>query len=205
MTDENARITQATYDEVAEAFLERTRDPERSSVWLDHFAGRVAPGSVVADLGGGPGRDCGQLRARGLRAFCLDRSRGMLRAGRSEFEGERVQGDLRMLPLATESLAGAWANASLLHLEQTDFVVALAEIRRVLEPGGALHLTLKRGEGAGFERKRYGRPRWFQYWGAQELDAVLGRGGFRILESVTEERPSDAWLVRECAAGASVS
>lgn len=195
---DHARTTQATYDEIASAFLANTRNPERSRRWIDRFVARLPVAGVVADLGSGPGRDCAQLQAAGVRAFCLDRSVGMLRAGIEPFPAERVQSDLRSLPLRSACLAGAWANASLLHLSSRELPDALGEIARVLGRSGQLHLTLKQGEGSGFETARYGRPRWFQYWSADELDIELARAGFAIVESEAEATRSAVWLIRQC-------
>ena len=37
--------------------------------------------------------------------------------------------------------------------------------------------------GAKWETARYGAPRWFQYWSAADLDALLGGSGFEVVES----------------------
>lgn len=194
------RTTTATYDAVAAEYLESTRDFARGIEWVVRFAAAVPAGSLVADLGSGPGRDTAQLRRHGLAAFCLDLSSGMLRAGRDEYPAPRLQASLLALPLATGRLHGAWANASLLHLSPTEFDVALGEIRRVLVRGGHLHLTVKRGEGAGWDSSRYGRPRWFQYWSGEELDRALERAGLPPELASEEDSASATWLVRLCRA-----
>jgi SAM-dependent methyltransferase len=195
---ETARRTQATYDAVASDFLARTRDPGRTACFVDRFAAVLARGARVVDLGSGPGRDTALLAARGLRAFCLDRSRGMLQAGREEFPAVRAQGDLLALPLRTACVQGAWANASLLHLPADDLPAALGEIRRVLAPGGHLHVSVKRGEGCEWETDRYGHPRFFQYWSGARLDAVLRAAGFSPRLLALQRTKTADWLVRQC-------
>ena len=100
------RTTQKTYDRVAESFLEQTRSTELGVAWVERFVCALPPGRPVADLGSGPGRDAALLRARGLRAICVDRSLGMLRAGVDEYPAPRVQGDLLALPIRSASVAG---------------------------------------------------------------------------------------------------
>lgn len=197
---ETARRTQATYDAVATDFLERTRDPGRTVRFVDRFAAVLERGARVIDLGSGPGRDTALLAARGLRAFCLDRSRGMLQSGRTEFPAARVQGDLLALPLRTACVQGAWANASLLHVPADDLPTALAEIRRVLAPGGQLHVSVKRGEGCEWETDRYGQPRFFQYWSGARLDAALQAAGFSPRLLALQRTKTADWLVRQCVA-----
>jgi SAM-dependent methyltransferase len=193
--------TTETYDAIAAEYLESTRDFSRGLEWVERFAAAVPRGGLVADLGSGPGRDTARLRGRGVGAFCLDLSFGMLAAGRVEYPACRVQSSVLSLPLRSSSLSGAWANASLLHLSPVELRRALREIRRVLIPSGVLHATLKRGEGSEWESSRYGRPRWFRYWSGDDLDRELSRAGFNIVFSSEEDSRSATWLVRLCRAG----
>lgn len=188
--------TRESYDRIAARFLENTRDRSRMAPWLAHFAERLGAGAAVLDLGAGPGCDSTELRRRGLRVVSLDLSLGMLRAGLAEFPGPRLQADMRRLPLRDASLAGVWANASLLHLSREDAAAALREVRRVLGAGGLLHVSLKSGAGAGWESERYGEPRWFQYWSAEALDALLAESGFETVASWADSTPRADWLVR---------
>jgi ubiquinone/menaquinone biosynthesis C-methylase UbiE len=189
-------LTRQTYDEIAGRFLENTRDRSSISLWLGRFAERVGAGAAVLDLGAGPGCDSAELRRLGLRPISLDLSLGMLRAGLREFPGPRVQADARLLPLRDGSLAGVWANASLLHLSPEEAATALREVRRVLGAPGVLHVAVKSGDGASWESERYGAPRWFQYWTAADLDALLGAAGFEVVESWSGSGVRADWLVR---------
>jgi len=194
----NERVgrTRQTYDRIAARFLENTRDRSAMSSWLGRFAQCIRAGSAILDLGAGPGCDSAELRRLGLRPIALDLSLGMLRAGLPEYPGPRVQADARWLPFRDGSLAGVWANASLLHLSREEAAAAAREVRRVLSEPGLLHVSVKSGSGADWETERYGEPRWFQYWTEEELDALLATAGFRIVGSWSNSTPRAAWLVR---------
>lgn len=194
------RTTIETYDAAATRYLENTRDFVRGQDWVERFAAALPPGSLVGDLGSGPGRDTARLRLEGLDAFCLDLSLGMLRAGSLEYPASRVQASLLSLPLRSSCLAGAWANACLLHLSPQELPVALREIHRVLAPSGHLHVTVKLGDGSEWESSRYGAPRWFQYWSGVDLDRELADAAFTPVYSSVEESTSATWLVRLCRA-----
>lgn len=196
--DASGRVdrTRQTYDEIAGRFLHDTRDRSATSYWLRLFAERVGAGARVLDLGAGPGCDSAELRGLGLRVVSLDLSLGMLRAGLPEFPGPRVQADARRLPLRDGSMAGVWANASLLHLSPEEAALALREARRVLRGSGVLHVSVKAGSGAGWESERYGAPRWFQYWKAADLDARLAAAGFDVIASWSNSTPRTDWLIR---------
>jgi ubiquinone/menaquinone biosynthesis C-methylase UbiE len=190
--------TRRSYDVIAPEFLARTRDRSKTSHWLDAFASALPPNALVLDVGGGPGFDAAELRQRGLRAVTLDYSMGMLRAGCAEFPGDRLRADMLKLPVADGSIDGIYANACLLHIERAKLDAVLAGFRRALLPGGVLHVSVKQGDGAGWERRRYGSgaPRWFTYWRAEPLDEVLARSGFRVIQRASRRGTEDSWLVR---------
>jgi ubiquinone/menaquinone biosynthesis C-methylase UbiE len=194
----NERVgrTRQTYDRIAARFLENTRDRSVMSPWLERFARWLPAGATVVDLGAGPGCDSAELRRLGLRPIALDLSLGMLRAGLREFPGPRVQADARRLPLRDGSVAGVWANASLLHLSPEETIAAMLEVRRVLSAPGLLHVSVKSGSGAAWESERYGEPRWFQYWSGEQLDVLLTMAGFQVVGSWSNSTPRADWLVR---------
>lgn len=194
--DEHVVRTRRTYDKVAGRFLENTRDRSVTSPWLESFARLLDPGAAVLDLGAGPGCDSTELRRLGLRAISLDLSLGMLRAGLLEFPGPRVQADARQLPFRSGSLDGVWANASLLHLSPAEVAEALREARRVLRAPGLLHVSVKSGQGSGWESERYGEPRWFQYWSGGDLDRLLRATGFEVMASWSDSTARADWLIR---------
>ena len=115
---------------------------------------RIGPGQVVADLGCGMGCDTLMLARRvapgGGRAIGLDRSRAMLAHARgrrdiASLPVEFLEGDVLRLPFETESLDACWMERLLLHVQDPSAV--LAEVRRVLRPGGqaVLHELEYRG------------------------------------------------------------
>jgi hypothetical protein len=55
---------------------------------------------------------------------------------------------------------------------------------------------VKAGDGSEWETERYGVPRWFQYWTAEDLDALLGAAGFEVIESWYGSGARADWLVR---------
>jgi ubiquinone/menaquinone biosynthesis C-methylase UbiE len=104
------------------------------------------PGSRVLELGPGAGRVAVELARRGHHVVCVDPAEAMLRntqarAG-AQAVGDRVEtvvADAHALPFPDASFAVLVAVGVLPWLERP--AVALAEMRRVLAPGGSAVLT----------------------------------------------------------------
>lgn len=198
MTDGSspAPRTRATYDRIAEAFLARTRDRTAIVHALEPFVHEVPPRGLVLDLGCGPGCDVALLRGRGLRVVGADLSEGMLRIGRREFPGLFVAADMRSLPFASSAFDAVWANASLLHLARALVPGTLRELHRALRPGGVLFVSLKRGDGEGWDERAYGpdAPRWFTYWAAEEFEGLLADAGLEVVRFWSTSSPPAEWI-----------
>ncbi|MEV0070215.1 class I SAM-dependent methyltransferase [Amycolatopsis sp. NPDC050768] len=135
--------TRTAYDTVAVSYADLLKDALAASPWeramLDTFSELVGAGARVGDLGCGPGRVTGYLAGRGLDAFGIDLSPGMVEVAREAYPGLEFEvGSMAALPLADASLAGALAWYSLIHTPPEQLSVLIMELARVLEPGGRL-------------------------------------------------------------------
>lgn len=90
-------------------------------------------GRLVLDVGAGTGVASAALLAAGARPLAVDLSHGMLAWRRAE-RPPAVVGDVLALPVASGAAGGAVAAFVLNHLEEP--VAALAELARVVAPGG---------------------------------------------------------------------
>src|SRR5579884_314038 len=120
--------------------LQRRLTPGAQAALVAGFRERLACAGQCLDAGTGTGDTALLLAQAGLPIFGLDISRAMLRVlatrlgGRASFP--LVQGDLVRLPFADASFGGARV-AHVFHLIE-DWRVAVAELVRVVRPGGLL-------------------------------------------------------------------
>ncbi|MCM3920415.1 class I SAM-dependent methyltransferase [Frankia sp. AiPs1] len=136
----------AAYDDVAEVYAERFADVlERQPLeraLLCAFADLVRPlPGPVADLGCGPGYATAHLHRSGLAVFGVDLSPEMIAVARRAHPQLRFEvGTMTALDLPDRVLGGAVCRYSLIHTPPADIPAILAEVHRVLAPGG--HLLL---------------------------------------------------------------
>jgi ubiquinone/menaquinone biosynthesis C-methylase UbiE len=148
----------------------------RSTRLVAELAG-VGPGDRVVDVGCGPGLFLREAAERGATAVGVDPSSQMRRlALRRIPPGLRpavtvVDGTAEHLPLDGATATVAWAVASFHHWTDPD--AGLAEVRRVLAPGGRLLVA----------ERLAGRRGWFQghaltWEAAERLAAQAEQAGF---------------------------
>ncbi|WP_322751738.1 MULTISPECIES: class I SAM-dependent methyltransferase [unclassified Frankia] len=136
----------AAYDGVAEVYAGHFADVlDRQPVeraLLAAFADLVRDlTGPVADLGCGPGYATAHLHRLGLDVFGVDLSAAMVTLARTAYPELRFDvGTLTALDLPDRTLSGALCRYSLIHTPPADLPAVLAEIHRVLAPGG--HLLL---------------------------------------------------------------
>lgn len=172
MNDFDPAAIAASYDVVAEdyatkLFNELDQKPFDRAL-LDDVAGWTRGRGVVCDLGCGPGH----------------RLNPALR-----FE----QGNMLDLDVADGAWAGVLAMYSLIHIERSQVPVALAEVHRVLAPGGLLVVAVHAGSGEIRSDEFLGHdvPFTGTYFERGELVGAVEAAGFAV-ERVDERGPYES-------------
>ncbi|MET9346384.1 class I SAM-dependent methyltransferase [Streptomyces termitum] len=195
---EDQERTRTAYDGVVELYASLFADgledrPLTRSV-LDAFAELVrATGRFeVADVGCGPGHLTDLLHRRGVDAFGLDLSPGMVAHARRAHPALRFE-EARMeaLPVADGALGGVLSHYSTIHTPPGELPALLAELARVLVPGGILLVSFFGAEGPDpvpFDHKV--APAYA--WSADRFADLLTGAGFdpfaRLLHDPRTER-----------------
>jgi len=193
---ETSRRVAAAYDQVAAEFAEKNAImPDAFLEVGPRFLALAGAGARILDVGCGAGRDLAWLSAQGANVVGGDLSAGMLAQARQHAEGRLLRFNMRSLPFPSESFGGVWSSASLLHLPKEDAPRALAEMHRVLAPGGPLMLAIQEGDGEAWETWPYGTvERFFARYRQDEIAALLAAAGFAVQECHREETPNRRWL-----------
>lgn len=195
-------MTQSPYDAVAvryaEQFLDTLRDRPLERALLGAFAELVrADGDgegEVLDLGCGPGHITAHLRGLGLRAFGVDISEAMVGLAREAYPELRFEvGSMASLSLGDSSVAGLLTRYSVIHTPPQELPVVLAEIGRVLAPGGHLLLSLYATDEPSIPSQSFDHTVTTAYrWSPDHLSGLLREAGIgEVARTLCEPLPTD--------------
>ena len=171
----------------------RHRRPPLLIEWLQC----LPAGARLLDLGCGGGRDAGDLDRRGYFVVGLDRTSALLSAGRRRYRSlPLVRADLRYLPFQAMSFDGLWAAASLMHLPKPDARRILANLCRLVRPGGLFAATVTYGTTSRLVTDGWVPGRYFARWKKDELARAVCRAGWTILELqvITNRERKGRWI-----------
>ncbi|PSQ19074.1 class I SAM-dependent methyltransferase [Halobacteriales archaeon QS_8_69_26] len=199
--------TVGTYESVAEEYERRHGDRsvvrDQRQLFLDALD--PSPGGSgerprVLDAGCGPGWESAAFADRGCSVLAVDVTRAFLAQTRDRIEREGVPAeaagmDMRRLGVRDDALDGVWACASFLHVPREEAPGTLAEFARVLRPGGALLLAVKRGSGV-LESSAYdGDSRRFVLYEPDEIRGLVEDAGFEVEFREVGEGEGQEWIV----------
>lgn len=184
---ESYESTKRYYDDNAQIYAESTLQLSMDQS-IELFSTHLRRGDRVIDLGCGSGRDLREFMSRGFCPFGFDLSYALGQIAAKYSECPIIVGDLRALPFGSGSFNGAWASASLHHLQRNDVPTALTEILRVLHVGGVFFSSVKCGDGESIDSN----GRWFSYFQPEEWVSQLERVGFCVEESKESSQSSSA-------------
>lgn len=142
---------QNSYDPVAEDYAGHFRDELDKKPFdrkmLDWLAEKAGDTGIICDMGCGPGQAARYLYEQGAAVCGIDLSPGMVEQARRLNPGISFQqGDMLALgDIDDKAYAGIAAFYSIIHIPRLKLDRALAELKRVLCPGGVLLLAFHIG------------------------------------------------------------
>ena len=189
------RDIRESYDAVARKYADEIYGELRGKPFdrelLDRFAERVRGRGWVCDVGCGPAQIARYLSDRGADVFGLDFSAGMLGEARRLNPGlQFVQSSMMALGLASEALLAITAFYSIIHIPRQQVVTALAEMLRVLKPGGSLLITFHLGTEDSYHEEMLGHRVSLNmaFFTTEEMSGYLQAAGFQV-DEVLERDP----------------
>jgi len=154
------------YDQHASEYFLKTSKVDMSVI-RNEFMALIPKGGTILDAGCGPGWDSSAFLEHGFQVEAFDASNSMVKIAK-ENTGISVR-NMYFQEMDYENIFdGVWANASLLHIEQDEFIPVFKKISISLKQGGLFFASFKYGQGTLFE---YGR--WFTLMNEIELMGII--------------------------------
>lgn len=183
-----------SYSRVAEAYAQRIfdelKDKPLDRQLLDRLAEQTMGQGVVCDLGCGPGQVARYLQERGVEVMGLDAAAGMITLARQLNPAiPFVQGNMLALDVPDSAWAGIAAFYSLIHIHRADMPQVLAELKRVLQPGGVMLLSFHIGDEMIHLDEWWEKPvnLDFYFFQPAEMADFLTQAGFALEETIERE------------------
>lgn len=180
------------YDRLATAYADALGDELRGKPldrWLLERVAAEAPGPIL-EIGCGPGHVAAFLSDHGAEAEGLDISPEMIAVAAARHPKLRFSvGDFSALPFADASLGGLVAFYALVHLEVEALGPVLAEVSRVLRPGGLFLASTHVGDERLAPGSLFGVPvelTWI-FHPAEAFFAAVEAAGLTPLERIIRE------------------
>jgi len=169
---------------------------------LNRFAEEVRGRGLVADLGCGPGHVARYLHDQGVTMIGIDLSPQMIEEARRLNPGlEFKVGDMRKLSLPDASFVGVIAFYSIVHLAPDELPAIMAELRRVLMPGGLILVAFHIGRDVVHVDELFGEPvnLDFRFYVPADVIDALRATGLVVIEQVEREPyPGAEFPSRRC-------
>ncbi|MGW5120673.1 class I SAM-dependent methyltransferase [Streptomyces noursei] len=192
--------TRQAYDAVAptyaELFRDELRDRPLDRAMLSAFAEVVSASGAgqVADLGCGTGHITAHLQELGLTVFGIDASPGMIKLARDAYPGLRFDvGSMAAVDIADGVLAGVLSRWSIIHTPPPELPAVVAELHRVLAPGGHLLIGFSATDDPSYHTQVFDHAVAPAYrWSPDHLAAMLRASGLtEVARMVRAPEPTD--------------
>jgi SAM-dependent methyltransferase len=190
--DSNSKTLQ-TYNEHFSNYIDGTVQVTSGfqAQWLEYLLSLRREDSRILELGSAFGRDAVFISGKGFTNFlatdAFDAAVEMLKA-----KGLNA----KKLNLLTDAIEGEYdlilASAVFLHFTATEFNQVLAKIKAALSTDGILGFSVKNGSGEEWSDAKMGAPRFFHYWGEDDLRRTLDEVGYTIVD--LRHSDDDKWI-----------
>jgi SAM-dependent methyltransferase len=200
-----AEVVRRGYDAIGEAYHEWSHDDPDRIAYVGRLRDRLPAGSLVLDLGCGPGDPATRMLAERHRVVAVDLSYTQLTIARRHAPSAALaQADATRLAVRDGTVDAVAAFFVLGHLPPAEHAPLLARIAHWLKPGGVLVTTVPLTPGEGGDDDWLGVPMYFGGIGREATLAALAAAGLDV-ESVERLGPEGErfdWVVATRGAGA---
>lgn len=183
----------STYSEIADKYTQQYFDDLSDTPWIDKLLSKAKKGSLILDVGSGPGQFTKYMIDKGYQVLGIDLTDEMLQIARRKVpEGDFRKMDMRQLDFKPGTFDGILAAYSLIHIPTQEIPRTLNEFFRVLKPKGYVLIIVQRGNSDQVvsEPLKEGEKIFMNFFTRQRIKNYLKEAGFAIIK-IDEESLDD--------------
>ena len=191
-------LTKEAYNKAAKKYYDMFYDEldkkQYDKEFIDIYLSNLGKGSVILDAGCGP---CGHIdkfvSCKGFEVIAIDISEKCIEMARNNSPGIRfITMDFADMGFLDSSFDGIISYYSIIDTPKIYLGKVLNEFRRVLKKNGMLFLTVKSGDGEGFQKELLGMKTqlYVSLFTEGELKNILESNNFEIT-NLEKRKPYD--------------
>ncbi len=189
MTDPK-KIVARGYDSITQSYLQliESMGPAVREKYLNVISESLPGGARILELGCGAGVPITSRLAGQFRVVGVDISREQLKlAARNVPQADFILADMAGLSFPEATFDAVAAFYSITHLPRDEHHDLLANIYRMLRPGGLLVATMGAGDNPDMvDPDWYGAPMFFSHFDGQTNENLINETGFKIISAEDE-------------------
>ena len=173
-------VTLQAYESAMDAYIAATPAEVGGTVktWIDQTLGLLLPNARIFEIGSGFGRDASYMESRGFTVERTDAAQSFV--GFLQQNGYSA----RQFNALTDEFSAKYdliyANCVFLHFTPRELEQVFHKVYDGLSNKGILAFAVKCGEGKAWSCEKIGMPRYFCYWNADKLRALVESAGFEV-------------------------
>ena len=182
---ETQDLTINTYNLKANEYIEKTTSDILTN-WLDKVISHCSKSKTIFEIGTGTGRDANYFESKDIKIIRSDVSQSFLDYNKSN--GHEIIRFNSLNTFCVDKQDLIFANAVLLHFNNSEFVLALKNIYKSLNEEGIFAFSVKKGFGDEVISDKMNSPRYFNYWQESDLEKILKQNGFEVCSLESDEK-----------------
>lgn len=190
-------IVRSGYDRIGHRYRDWSQDSPVRLRWVQRLLAELMPGSLIIDVGCGPGEPATRMLSAQHRVVGVDGSLVQLRLAQAAVpEAALVQADIARVALRPGSVDAVASFYALGHVPSDQHAALFKAIASWLRPGGLLLTSAPLTPGDGTEADWLGVPMFFGGIGESATRRAVSAAGLEVeIWQVVEQDEGDGKLV----------
>ena len=196
--EDSLRVTMGTYRDSFNKYEQQTSTEPNDELrkWIDAFMLHIPRGGSVLEIGSATGRDARYFRKQGYKVLCTDIiPQALQKLSLDGFDVAEFDFTSEQNVSWNGKFDGIFANAVLLHADETIFRQALSNLKMYLQKDGYIAFSVMNGSGEELTLRKMDAPRYFYFYNEEKIQEIMNELSFEIVDlQYLQYKDSKKWI-----------